>query len=107
MFKMTFEISNLRKVLSKLKDADESIVYTEHYFEKIAHRNIDEAFVNELILNSQPDGIMKIPHSSQKFRVSFGLGDDELVVIVHLYIPKKIVLLSAFLKNGGKINENR
>ena len=98
---MTFEISNLRKVLSKLKDVDESIIYTEHYLEKIGHRKIDEEMVWNKLRDSMPDKIAKLPYGSQRYKVSFVCGDDELIVFLKLFLPKSIILISAYFKNGG------
>ena len=91
----------MKVLLSKIENDEKSIVYTEHYLEKIDLRYIHENMVEDRLFFSEPDCIRKFPMCGYRFELSFSLGDGwDLVVVADIFCGNSIVLVLVFLKRS-------
>ena len=95
---MPYNVENLKKVLSRLDEVDEGIIDTEHDVEKVTHRKIEYGFVEDKLKNSKPREIVKLKNGPHRFKLTYECGDCDLFVFLKLFLPKRVIMISAFLK---------
>ena len=102
---MAYTVETMRKVLDRLDDDPNCIIYTEHYVEQIERRTISELGVEEFLRRGEAVEIRKVEGFLNRFEVR-GFMDEytEVTLLVSIFNLKGVILLSAVCRNlrGGE-----
>ena len=93
---MSYSIDDLKKVLEKIKGDFERIILTEHYLQKLEHRCIDIALIDEKLFEGNPIAIERIYHFKDYFTLTFSSdGHDKISVVVEIFNFNSLIIISA------------
>jgi hypothetical protein len=97
---MAYTVETMRKVLERIDDDPEKIIYTEHYVEQIERRTISENGVEEFLRRGDVVEITKVEGFMSRFHLR-GFIDDytEVSLLVSIFNLKAVILLSAVCRN--------
>lgn len=96
---MDFEVNDLEKILESLEEGTLKLAYTEHFLEKMEHRNIDDDDVYYKLVGGRPKQIRKFEKGSNLFELSYEWDEaNDIIVIIVLSQAFSVDIITAFLR---------